>query len=182
MKIKYTFLKLRYKLFSKRYVAGICKHETKGAGEISAFDETQLIKMPLNDGGVPDFCLDCISKMAIQCAWCGEPITIGSPIALYTPSDLASVKLDLKIHQHNDDPNQFVGCLRWDCAECGGDRAGFWYPDTALPFTCPRGRVHRVASPIEMMLQSSMDGGGRGAVVVVDLNDPKNTGKLIDVE
>ena len=42
-------------------------------------------------------------------------------------------------------PLQLVGCLGWDCAESGVDRAGFWVTP---------GRVERVMSPLEMIFST----------------------------
>ena len=64
--------------------------------------------------------------MAIQCAWCGEPIFIGDPITLYTPHRDFQIPAHAVVHSEN--PLQLVGCLRWGCADTGADRAGFWLP------------------------------------------------------
>lgn len=76
---------------------------------------------------------------SIKCAWCGKIILCGDPITLYTPC-----QKDFKIPKHavvyKKSPLQLVGCLRWNCAESGVDRAGFWlFP----------GKVQRALSPIE---------------------------------
>src|SRR3989344_6557684 len=107
-----------------RYVAVKCGHRTKRSGPVSAFERTITTKMPMNENGCVDYCLDCIGKMAIRCAWCGDPIFIGNPITLYTPHG------DFQVPEHaivyNKEPLQLVGCLGWNCAETGADRAGFW--------------------------------------------------------
>lgn len=54
-----------------------------------------------------------------------------------------------------------MGCLRWDCAKTGADRAGFWHPP---------GKVFRVTTPLEMCLQN-LQNGGDGVVVIENLND-----------
>lgn len=87
---------------------------------------------------------------------------IGDPVTLYTP-----MKKDFEIPKHavvyNKDPLQLVGCLRWDCAECGGDRSGFWnYP----------GKVERVLSPIEIALAT-------GKTVIV--NNLTNRDEVISI-
>lgn len=92
--------------------------------------------------------------MAIRCAWCGNRIFIGDPITLYTP-------LTQELTQNNDfqvpenavvyskDPLQLVGCLGWNCAESGADRAGFWVPGEN-----GKGRVQRVQTAYEAILCS----------------------------
>jgi len=67
------------------YTASGCGHKTKRAGDINVFDHTVTIQMPLNEDKGLDWCLECIGKMAIRCAWCGEPILIGHPVTLYSP-------------------------------------------------------------------------------------------------
>ena len=107
-----------------RYTATKCGHRTQRTGQVSAFGQTITTKMPTNENGSMDYCLDCIGKMAIRCAWCGDPIFIGNPITLYTPHG------DFQVPEHaivyNKEPLQLVGCLGWNCAETGADRAGFW--------------------------------------------------------
>lgn len=108
------------------YTAVKCGHRTKRSGSVSAFGCTINTKMRRNRDGSVDYCLDCIGKMAIQCAWCGDPIFIGDPITLYTPRG------EFKVPEHaviyNNEPLQLVGCLSLNCAETGADRAGFWLP------------------------------------------------------
>ena len=101
--------------------------------------------MPTNENGSMDYCLDCIGKMAIRCAWCGDPIFIGNPITLYTPHG------DFQVPEHaivyNKEPLQLVGCLGWNCAETGADRAGFW-----LQGEDGKGCVQRVPTAYEAIL------------------------------
>lgn len=137
-----------------------CGHATLGEGEISFYGETTFMKMPRNVAGGFDFCLDCIASMSIRCAWCQSTIFIGSPVTLYTP------KPDFPVPSHavvySDDPLQLVGCLGWECAFTGGDRAGFWITDAETG----KGRVRREMSPIEMALREAR------SIMVNDLGDP----------
>ncbi len=91
--------------------------------------------------------------MTIQCAWCGEPIFIGDPVTLYLPR---YEDMEVPGHAVPYGKGAFVGCLRWECAESGTDRVGFWYPP---------GIVYRVLSPIEQCLQSDE------MVIIGDLGD-----------
>lgn len=147
------------RLQNKEYVALKCGHHTRRNGEIIAFGHTITTKMPLNKLNGVDWCLACIQTMAIRCAWCSEPIFIGDPVTLYTPRKHVTIPEHAVIF--NNDPVQLVGCLRWDCASTGADRAGFW-----LPGNDGKGKVHRVPSPIEIAM-----GTGKG-VVVGDLSSP----------
>lgn len=150
------------RLSLRRYMATICGHHTKRTGKISAFGHTITTKMPINEEGSVDYCLNCIAKMAIRCAWCGNPIFIGRPITLYTP-----VSDNFKIPEHavvyEREPSlQLVGCLRWDCAEAGADRAGFWVPGED-----GKGRVERVPIVHEMVLSTKRS----SFVLVNDMDD-----------
>lgn len=151
-------------LFRKNYRAAKCGHSTMRIGKITVFGETSTLQMPLNDAKGVDWCLECVAKMAIRCAWCGEPIHIGNPVTLYTPEKKDFVMPDHAV-VHQKDPLQLVGCLRWDCAETGADRAGFW-----IPGNDGKGTVHRVPSPLELAFAS-----GQG-VVVGDLGNMQEAG------
>ncbi len=149
--------------FRKTYTANICGHPTKKTGRITPFSETLTMSMPLVENGNPDYCLDCISKMSIHCAWCAHPIYIGKPVTLYAPQE--HFLLPEHAVRYRDDPRCFVGCLRRDCSDGGIDRAGFWMPP---------GKVHRVPSPLEMVLMSGK------TVITNDLGDPNNLGEIVE--
>jgi hypothetical protein len=167
MNIKFQ-LRLAWLGFSRRFrpivTANICGHSTNTQGKFEAFGKTYAMIMPLAENGRPDYCIDCIGKMSIQCAWCGGSILIGEPITLYIPKDPS--KMPAYAVAYDADPTCFVGCLRWECGITGADRAGFWMPP---------GRVERVPSPIEMLMSSSKG----SAVIVGDLSDPNDLGKII---
>lgn len=107
-------------------IAAICGHGTRREGEVSAYGKTRKIKMPLNDDGKADYCLDCIGKMTIKCAWCERPIFIGDQVTLKRPATSFEMPEGAVIHSQN--PPILVGCLRLDCTESEADRAGFWLP------------------------------------------------------
>ena len=145
----------------KLVTAAKCGHSTKTKGGVTAFGVTITTEMPIKHGHV-DYCLICIADMAIQCAWCELPIFIGDPVTLYTP------KAGFEIPDHamvfSEEPLRLVGCLRWDCASTGADRAGFWVPDAE-----GHGHVQQATSLYDMAQQSG-DG-----VAVNDLSDPTVT-------
>ena len=125
MSIKELFLRLST-LSPFRYKAQKCGHRTKQKGLVSAFGTTIITKMPKNEDGLIHYCLGCIGKMAIKCAWCSNPIFIGNPITLYIPSDNSQIPEHAVVY--NKERLQLVGCLRRNCADTGADRAGFWLP------------------------------------------------------
>ena len=130
-------------IFLKKAVK--CGHQTHRTGKVSAFGQSIKTKMPINEDGTVDYCLDCLAKMVIRCGWCGEPIFIGNPITLYTPPEDFEIPYYAVIY--NEDPLQIVGCLGWDCAQSGADRAGFWVPGED-----GKGQVERVRTPFEILL------------------------------
>ena len=65
----------------------------------------------------------------------------------------------------SENPLRLVGCLGWDCAETGADRAGFWMPP---------GEVRRVPT-VFMQLMGATD---PGAIVISDLQDPHDVGTI----
>ena len=147
--------------FGRNYTAKVCGHKTKLVCEIDVFGKKIIVQF--NRHSEMLYCPECTAKMSIKCAWCEKSIMIGDPITLYTP-----MKKDFEIPKHaviyKKDPLQLVGCLRWDCADCG-DRMGFWdYP----------GKVERVLSPIEIALMTGK------TVIVGDLTDINETIPISD--
>lgn len=133
-----------------------CGHKTQQKGEVHAFGQMTVTKMPVNEKGSFDYCLDCIGTMAIRCAWCGKAIFIGDPITLYDqPADFVMPEYAVT---YGDSPKCLVGCLRHDCADTGSDRAGYW-----LPNQNGEGSVHRVETIYDVI-----DDLGEGTVVVLD--------------
>lgn len=145
--------------FTKKIVAD-CGHETKKKDKVTAFGENTETHLSAQGGKIP-YCHRCLEKMAIKCAWCGHVIFIGDPITLYTPSN-KDFKVPGHAIIHNKDPLQLVGCLRWDCAETGADRAGFWVPP---------GNVQRVPTAFEIIMADVKEGDD-GIVCVGDLSKP----------
>lgn len=180
MNIGNLFLRLD-SLSPFRYAAQKCGHRTKRSGPVSAFGRTITTKMPMNKNGSVDYCLDCIGKMAIRCAWCGDQIFIGNPITLYSPgprtgffsseepseAQRARKQDDLVVPDgavvYHENPLTLVGCLGWNCADTGADRAGFWLPDEN-----GKGRVHRVQTAYEAIL-----GADEPSMIVGDTHDTK---------
>jgi hypothetical protein len=124
------------------------------------------------ENGHPKYCLKCLAKMAIRCAWCGRAIFVGDPITLY-----AGTKRWRKVNifpqlsdpalEKKRDEKMVVGCLRTDCAESGGDRAGFLEPE---------GKIYRVMTAFEMLLNGKTDHGDdcldHEIVLIRDICDP----------
>lgn len=147
--------KMRQEKFDSTEVMAQCGHMTRLAGEVEAFGEKYHFRFNGKADEAPQYCLDCLGKTAIRCAWCGEPIFIGDAVTLYGAKKGFEVPDGAVVYQEK--PRIVVGCLRWDCADTGADRAGFWvYP----------GEVKRVASPLELCLSTG------GVVMASDVSDP----------
>lgn len=139
-------LSLRLKALSPfRYTATKCGHRTRRTGPVSVFGKTITLQMSLGKNRRPDYCLDCIAKMAIRCAWCGKPIFIGRPITLNTPHE-SNFQIPEYAVVYDEDPPQLVGCFSQGCADAM-DLAGFWMPGEG-----GKGYVHLVyrGTPILM--------------------------------
>lgn len=143
----------------RRYLAK-CGHETKLEGVISKFGKETEITLCFDDEGVIDTCLQCVSDATIACAWCGEHILPDEGITLYASVDPKYSPHEGSVVYKKDDVSgkvYYVGCLRWNCADSGADRTGFWI----LP-----GKVQRCLSPLEECLR------GEKVVIIDDLSDP----------
>jgi hypothetical protein len=148
------------------YVANKCGHETKKKGEIHFLGEISIMDMPLSENGNPDYCLGCIGDMTIQCAWCKNPIVIGSPITLYIPKENFEIpKHAVRYENPGKTRDSLVGCIGWDCADTGADIQGHWMPP---------GEVKRCMSPIEMCLAANQ-GEEENIVIVGDTADYPNS-------
>jgi hypothetical protein len=150
--------------FRRTRRANICGHRTKRAGKVTSCGETYILLMPISDNGNPDYCLKCIGKMTIKCAWCEKPIRIGDPVTLYIPTE--TFKVPVHAVRYDEYEKALVGCLRIHCADGGVDRQGFWVPP---------GKVARVPSPIEMLLEK----GNGSTLIINDLSDPTDLGRFV---
>ncbi len=130
--------------FQEVHTANVCGHKTHKKGFMHNGKCMTIMEMPLAENGHPDYCLECIGKMSIQCAWCGKPITIGSPITLYIPKKGFNVP-DYAVRYGDGDNQALVGCFGWDCADSGADLVGRWLP---------HGVVYQVPSPTMIAFQT----------------------------
>ncbi len=144
----------------KPLLAG-CGHYTNLKGQVTAFGKSVTTNMTPNRSGTVEYCHDCLGKMAIRCAWCENPIFIGNPVTLYSPTD--PQKVPPHAVRYCDNPLQLVGCLGWNCADTGADRSGFWMPDGKTG----KGHVERVISPLEEVFSPKSP----GVVVINSLKD-----------
>lgn len=140
----------------RRTIKADCGHRTKIKDWVFAFNEGVITEIPVQNRKAPH-CHKCLAQMAIRCAWCGKTIFIGDAVTLYQPEESYQIP-DYAVF-YSQDPPRLVGCLRWECADSGVDRAGFWMPP---------GEVERVPSPLEMALVTT-----EPVVIVNDLTNYK---------
>lgn len=149
-------------IFRHNHTANVCGHLTKQKGVMKSPDGSQsIMSMPLADNGHPNYCLECIGKMTIQCAWCDNRIAIGDPVTLYIPKKGFEIPKHAVHYSSEGGQESLVGCLGWNCAESSADLCGRWMPP---------GVVQRVPSPIELCLHG-MDGKGPNVVFVGDTHN-----------
>jgi hypothetical protein len=110
----------------------------------------------------PEFCGDCLTAMAIRCGWCGQTIFIGDPVTLYSRSNGELPILPDRAVIYDQVRGTLVGCLGWDCADTGADRAGLWLPDPKNP-----GRGH-----VKLHESLYSRAAREGVVIVEDLSRP----------
>lgn len=100
------------KIFGGLKVASVCYHATNRASAVK-FSGRKLFLIFSKDF---EYCIDCMSSMAIPCAYCKRPIFPGDPVTLYVPEVPPSGLL------YNGSP---IGCIH--CAEMGlADAMGKW--------------------------------------------------------
>lgn len=128
-------------IIKNRTVMCECGHKNKINCEING-REYKLNKVD----GKYVYCADCLEKMGIKCAWCGEPINVDDPITIYSPKDKDYSFPEYAVY-YDKEKNQVVGCLRESCCFSGADRSGFWI----VP-----GVVERVPSLYESMFNGNM--------------------------
>ena len=141
-----------------------CGHWTKMQGVVRVFGKELKVSCKDKRSKVPARCIDCTAAKAILCAWCRSVILPGDPVTLYSP-----IEEDFEIPPgaviYNDESRELirpVGCLGWDCADTGADRAGFWAVNDK-----GEGYVHRVPTAFELL----MNAPSGGVILVQDLRD-----------
>jgi len=136
-----------------------CGHKTKLKGKVKVCGEEEGVTLPFE----PQLCIDCLEKQTIHCAWCEKPIMPGDSITLYSPRDKENFVIPEHAVIYNKERLSLVGCLRWECAEGGIDRMGYWGGKEG---------VQRQPSPLEMCLATGkaviMPDTSSGEMHVVD--------------
>lgn len=138
------------KILLRDHVATRCGHTTKRRGVLKAFGQQAKVRMPVNELGSVDWCLDCISDLTIRCAFCGNAIFIGEPITLHTPPK-TGFQTPAHAYIYKNIPLLLVGCIA-----CQGDTKTEAHMDYYWTVgDDDRGFVHKV--PAGTMLRRRAD-------------------------
>ena len=96
---------------------------------VSAFGESREIRLIPTATGQFEYCPDCISKMSIQCVWCGKGIYIGEHVtAFYAYKILTGEKEGVSL-EADGSAREYLGCSHSSCIRGMGDALGDWLPD-----------------------------------------------------
>jgi hypothetical protein len=112
--------------FQTTYTARKCGHETQKTGiHVLSNGVEAVFKVPVDDGGIPEYCPSCIEQMATICPNCGASIHIGEWIL--TGTDVA---------ENGTESTHILTCR--SCQEFPIDLDGIWeVPGRAVPNVWP---------------------------------------------
>ena len=147
-------------LLGTRHVCRKCGENTLRVIRFKVDNGRQFMSQPKSG----TYCSKCIESMCIKCAWCEGSIMPGDPITLYGPINRKEFQVPEYAVVYRQEPLRLVGCLRWNCADTGADRAGFWIPP---------GKVDRVLSPIEEVMTRMQGGEEEPVVITGNISDPR---------
>lgn len=105
---------------SRMIPATKCGHKTRISGSVVIFGKHVAFRLPVKDGQT-QYCLECIGKMAVRCASCGEPVIVGDTVTLRAP--IAGRRLVESNGCKSDGAGRYIGCYR--CGHTRSDGVGF---------------------------------------------------------
>jgi hypothetical protein len=149
--------------FRKTYIANVCGHKTKRKGLVSAFGGKIMMQLGLCENGKPEYCLDCIGQMSIQCAWCEGSIAIGDYVTLYAHE--TNTRIPKHAVRYHEDEGLLIGCMRKGCGSLFAKKLGIWTPP---------GVVKRIPSPVEILRVNV----NNDFIIIFETSDPNDLGKL----
>ncbi|PLX26856.1 hypothetical protein C0583_06200 [Candidatus Parcubacteria bacterium] len=107
-----TNTKWYIKKFGKKIPCIICGHETYLIDKINAHGKSFAFEIPLNNG-TTHFCHECLSLLAIECAWCDRQILFEDKTIVYQAMDICLVPKNIKLYF--TDPVYIFGCNHEKC-------------------------------------------------------------------
>ncbi len=117
------------------FVGSCCGHavtlaeDSRGAltGMLTAFGKSRKTAVPRTGEGKVHYCLDCLSKMSIRCATCGDVIFVGDTIS--TGEVVGKPAFD-NIVRDPKYPEYYIGCAsNRACCPDIDYLAGHWMPN-----------------------------------------------------
>lgn len=97
-------------LFRPTLVARICSHETKKEGIVYVGKKALSLSLAVDENGYTPYCLDCLGRMSIRCAVCGDLIQVGEPVAVYDRNSFVSLPSHAVSYKY--DERYVIGCLK----------------------------------------------------------------------
>lgn len=121
----WTFLSVFGAIFNPKIKATVCGHLTKETDTLVAFGKTKELRLPIKNDKTP-YCHACLSKMAIRCAICGDPIHIGDMV-LAGESSVDSENMFAQYITLHKGSKVYVACTRASCLDITGTaETGIW--------------------------------------------------------
>ncbi len=103
-----------------------CGHDASKTFRVSFYG--QVSKLFKRARKCPDCFIAEVSPHVIRCVLCGDPIFPGDGVALYAPDN--TMRLDIATTLPD---GQVIGCMGWDCCDCGAFFAGNWSVEGFVP-------------------------------------------------
>lgn len=121
----WTFLRsVREAIFNPRIKATVCGHLTKQTDTLVAFGKTKEVCLLIKNDKTP-YCHACLSRMAIRCAICGDPIHIGDMVLVGESVD--SENMFVQYIASHKGSKVYVACTRASCLDIVGTaERGVW--------------------------------------------------------
>lgn len=126
--------------FRKKIYAG-CGHETYCKDWVEAYNEKRLVDLIMDRCSIM-YCHQCLSKMAIRCAWCGRVIWLDDRVRLRLNFDNIKMPDYARVVPYSfGNRPEYIGCALLDCNGLRKNRpeesepVGFWKPPgEVVPF------------------------------------------------
>ncbi len=110
---------------SRIYPAAKCGHTSKQADIIRLNGKNYLVSLFVTREKVA-LCHECLKKTAIICAWCRQPIFIGSSVTLFSPKS-SKFSFPKGSFIYKEKPLLLVGCTRNTCFNPEQDNISGFY-------------------------------------------------------
>ncbi len=138
-RFKWKLFLLNFFSFLNKTYGTNCGHQSKHKVHIEAFGGHTITQIPFTEDGMLEACGDCLKKMAIQCAWCGNVIFIGNTVTVFPANADQKIPSYAVKHDHG-----YVGCTRSTCFEQLDEPGKYW---------APPGKVEKYKTALEKFME-----------------------------